>query len=654
MRAKFLCVAIVLMAGSVGAVIINVPANQPTIQAGIDAALAGDTVLVWEGTYPERISFQGKNITVAGQYIMDFDTSHISNTIINGNTAQTPMVDDTGSVVRFVSGETAAAELTGLTITNGVGTLGNGGGVLIDGSTPSINHCIVTSNLSDGVFVEHGGPDVTISYSTISYNTGHGIIASIDNYGEGTPLTIENSRVVGNSLDGISGYVCTINYCVIDGNGAGIRVHRGNFRGDTIRNNDLALSMAYMGPLPKPAIFHPTQMDTNMVDCVFEDNAEGFFLMDASASILGSNVTMRNSGSIFLGLDVSCTLTDSRLADGLEVDGGVFTDIDDQRGKLSLIRCVLVNNTATNRGGVFYLRGGYGDEFIDCLFYGNSASVGGVGYSGREVRFENCTFVDNMADTASVFYYDPRVRWDTTTILKSIIAGNSSSPIFIDDTLFGNVTIQCSDFFDNHGPPVNSWNTVDTSDVIYLDTMFCNNVGFEYHIAGLSPCAPNYSPCGELIGAFGIGCAAEPLAMMIPDTQHIFQANALEQETAHVWFGNIVDGHTISDIDIASVSLNGEVSCVFESVDSTLEGFYGEAIGFRYFLSDFLGYYGYPFDTAQYEYSISGQYVGGSPFSINGSIVIVGHLTGDLNLDETVDVADLIAMKDYLFTGGEF
>ncbi|HEX4509072.1 MAG TPA: hypothetical protein VH328_03305, partial [Burkholderiaceae bacterium] len=45
---------------------IHVPADQPTIQQGIDASEGGDRVLVAPGQYDELIDFHGKNIQLIG------------------------------------------------------------------------------------------------------------------------------------------------------------------------------------------------------------------------------------------------------------------------------------------------------------------------------------------------------------------------------------------------------------------------------------------------------------------------------------------------------------------------------------------------------------------------------------------------------------
>ena len=56
--------------------IINVPNDQPTIQAAIDISVDGDTVLVADGRYYENITFNGKAITLASHFLIDEDETH--------------------------------------------------------------------------------------------------------------------------------------------------------------------------------------------------------------------------------------------------------------------------------------------------------------------------------------------------------------------------------------------------------------------------------------------------------------------------------------------------------------------------------------------------------------------------------------------------
>ena len=89
-RNGLILLAIIFMAGNSIAQIIHVPGDYPSIQAGIDASTEGDTVLVADSSYFENISFKGKAITLASHYLIDLDSSHISNTIIDGSKPEHP------------------------------------------------------------------------------------------------------------------------------------------------------------------------------------------------------------------------------------------------------------------------------------------------------------------------------------------------------------------------------------------------------------------------------------------------------------------------------------------------------------------------------------------------------------------------------------
>ena len=119
MKPKFLLFILTILSCSIlYAQIIHVPGDYATIQAGINAATDGDTVMVAEDTYYENIRFMGKAITVAREYVIDGDSSHIINTIIDGSQAIDP---DSAATVMFINGEDTTSVLNGFTITGGYG-----------------------------------------------------------------------------------------------------------------------------------------------------------------------------------------------------------------------------------------------------------------------------------------------------------------------------------------------------------------------------------------------------------------------------------------------------------------------------------------------------------------------------------------------------
>jgi hypothetical protein len=175
---------------AIAGTIIHVPADQPTIQAGINAANNGDTVLVAPGTYNENVNFNGKAITVTS-------SAGTKTTVIDGGRR--------GTVVVFNSGETITSVLSGFTVQNGFGNAGccnEGGGIAVLGSSPTITSNIITNNQAcyagNGIAVGGGSPVIQNNVITKNFDAGCGSIG-------GGGISIGGSstaQVLGNTISG--------------------------------------------------------------------------------------------------------------------------------------------------------------------------------------------------------------------------------------------------------------------------------------------------------------------------------------------------------------------------------------------------------------------------------------------------------------------
>lgn len=181
--------------------IIHVPRQQPTIQAGIDAAINGDTVLVAHGIYYENIRFKGKAVTVASRFIMDGRKRHIRRTVID---ASRIIRRNTASAVYFMDGEDTTSVLSGFTITGGKGTVYTldgekflaGGGIFIfkdSGAKITYNRIILNElkvtglkAYGAGIYAAPGNArrtkEVVIRHNKIHNNT---IVSGNSGYGGG-------------------------------------------------------------------------------------------------------------------------------------------------------------------------------------------------------------------------------------------------------------------------------------------------------------------------------------------------------------------------------------------------------------------------------------------------------------------------------------
>jgi parallel beta-helix repeat protein len=173
---------------------IHIPADQPTIQKGIDDAHNGDTVLVSPGTYYENINFNGKAITVTS-------SDGASKTIIDGG-AKAP-------VVSFNNGEARASILSNFTIRNGgatPGTVGTGtwGGIFTGlDSNPSILNNLIMQNAcnayfgSGGALLQGNTISDTLPPSTPGCSYGEGAAVFL----KGSSTTLPVVQVIGNIIE---------------------------------------------------------------------------------------------------------------------------------------------------------------------------------------------------------------------------------------------------------------------------------------------------------------------------------------------------------------------------------------------------------------------------------------------------------------------
>jgi hypothetical protein len=140
-----------------GATSLFVPDDYPTIQAGIDAAGDGDTVVVRDGAYSGadnvNLDFKGKSIVLRSE-----------------NGPENCVIDGQGRArgVIFHQGETSDTVLSGFTIANCSAESeqggGNGGGILCMSSSPVIVNCIITGNRAargGGIYCRSASPIIT-------------------------------------------------------------------------------------------------------------------------------------------------------------------------------------------------------------------------------------------------------------------------------------------------------------------------------------------------------------------------------------------------------------------------------------------------------------------------------------------------------------
>jgi len=438
---------------------IHVPAVQPTIQAGIDAASYGDTVIVACGTYCEQ-----PVIMKSGIYLIS-ETGQADCVTIEAQWQHFWCVIDCVDL-------DSSTTIQGFTITGGLSEYG--AGMRCMNSSPTITNVTFIDNYSDG----------------------HGVL-----YCQGSSPTLQNVAFLENEefysswVYGGGGMYCvassvTLTDCTFVGNaGPGMSCEASS---------------------------------VTLTDCTFVGNHPGYrdcglYCDNSSLLATGCEFAGHAGRGILFRLDESetgdCTLTDCRF---VENGGGGMNCETYGVIALTLADCSFVGNTADGNGGGLRVYGAsLGDiTLAGCSFVGNTAEGGGGGLYADGIgnvppSLTNCTIVENNASSGGAICAGSGCSPGYATITNTIIAFNTGEDPLAFRLSSGS---SCNDFYGNEGGDwlydLAEWLGVDGN--ICEDPLFCldENPGEPYTLQENSPCAAGNNPeCGQ-IGAWGVGCEA--------------------------------------------------------------------------------------------------------------------------------------------------
>ena len=413
MKTKFvgLLVVAILMAISLFAEskIIHVPADYPTIQEGIDAAIVNDIVLVADGTYTgdgnKNLDFNGKAITVRSE---------------NGPESTIIDCEGSGKGFYFHSHESIAAKVKGFTITNG-----DSSGIYCDNSSPLIEENIITNNSPNnggGIYCKNSSP--IIQNNKITYNSANQNGGGISCYSSSSPL-IENNEIMNNSANQ---------------NGGGIHCASSS---PTIRNNKITYNSTNSDGGGIYCTSSSPLIEENIITYNSASSGGGIYCTSSSPlieeNIITYNSANQNGGGIYC-TSSSPTIQNNEITynSANSAGGGIHCNSSSP----TIQNNEITNNPAFDGGGIYCYSSS--PDITNNAITRNEANYGG----GISVENSSAPSIINSTIARNLAQYGGGIYCDSSspTVLNTILYFNralvSGDEIYLSG---GSITVTYSD-----------------------------------------------------------------------------------------------------------------------------------------------------------------------------------------------------------------
>jgi len=479
--------------------VIYVPDDYETIQDAIIKANNYDTVMVRNGEYRGsgniNIDFDGKAVylksengpkhsiincqgdSVCNVIAFGFHSNENNNTVVEGFTITGGWSNWMGGMVDCY--ESSPVFKNCYFLNSHVRY--NGGAFYIVESSPILKNCVFENNNSSR------GGGLYCYKSTIVVENCHFLNNSAYRgaaiYAIASNIVISHSKIIKNNSEYTGGAIYS-EYCdsiimdkceIIENSGrAGAGIHAFNSSG-TITNSH------FMSNYSEDGGTFLEKSNFVFENCSFIENYT------------------EHSGAGILGIDCQISLNDCNFIENISSWGGAGLFLRASKGIIN--RCLFDSNISDSHGGVIKI---YESSLIT----------------------SNNTYVKNESGSRSIIC----PTRSNLSVKNSIIANNYSYPIFLygNDSLT-NLNINCCNMFNNRiGNYIGALEGYEIiNGNISENPMFCDTTNNDFHIASISPCAPENNECGELIGAFNVGCSItdidENTIELLPDKYELSQ-----------------------------------------------------------------------------------------------------------------------------------